>query len=346
MPTLDPRSLLPFSRDLLVARGMRAEHAQAVADALQWADLRGVPSHGIAFLPRYLQMVEDGDLALDAQPQQTGHAPGPLIVDGMQCAGAVVMREAMDVALRQAREAGTALVWVRGMTHAGAMGQYVQAAAQEGCIAMLFVAGPPLMAYHGAAQASATTGPIAMAVPGPGGQPIVFDMAVSEVSFAVLRRARELRQPLPAGAAMDAKGAVTTDPAQAVTPLPLAGAKGSGLALMFELMTSVLLGNPLVSSHLNGQRRHSQNALVMLARVDAFPDGADYVAQVAALREGLVGLPLAQGAKEIRLPGERREGVTAGVGAAGVAISETAWKELRELAVRLSVPAPAPLTPP
>jgi ureidoglycolate dehydrogenase (NAD+) len=274
-----------------------------------------------------------------------GSAPGPLIVDGQQCAGAVAMGKALQVALDHAREGATALVWVRRMTHAGAMGQYVQAAAEQGCMAMLFVAGPPLMAYHGAATAAATTGPLAMAVPGPDGQAVVFDMAVSEISFAMLRRARELKQPLPAGAALDAAGAVSTDPAQAVTPLPLAGAKGSGLALMFELMTSVVLGNPLVAPHLQGTQRHSQNALLMLARVDAFPQGAGYAGQVADLREALVGLPLAQGAKEIRLPGERREALTARIAAAGVTLNETVWKQLRELALQLAVPLPPPLTP-
>ncbi len=341
MPAFDLDSLHTLTRDLLVAHGMRETHALATADSLRWADQRGIASHGIAFLPRYLQMLDENELALDTEPVQCGALPGPLVVDGAQCAGAVVMRLAMDVAERQAAAQSTALVWVRRLTHAGAMGQYVQAAARQGCMALLFVAGPPLMAYHGAAIASATTGPLAMAVPGPEGEPIVFDMSVSEISFAVMRRARQAGQPLPPGAAIDAQGHATTDPAQAVTPLPLAGAKGAGLALMFELMTSVVLGNPLVVPHLTGQAGHSQNALLMLARIDAFAGGADYASQVAALGETLRGLPLVQGAEVIRLPGER--GARQALQDAPVMVNDVVWKALVDRAATCGLVLPTPL---
>lgn len=341
MPTIDLQHLHTFTRELLQAHGMRPAHALATADSLRWADQRGIASHGVAFLPRYLQMIDEGDLALEAEPSQVSAPPAPLIVDGAQCAGAMVMGLALEVAARQAAAQATALVWIRRLTHAGAMGQYVQAAARDGCMAMLFVAGPPLMAYHGAATASATTGPLAMAVPGPDGEPVVFDMSVSEISFAVLRGARQAGRALPPNAALDAQGVPTTDAARAVTPMPLAGAKGAGLALMFELMTSAVLGNPLVAPHLAGQDGHSQNALLMLARVDAFADGAGHEAQVAALRDALRELPKAQGVTSIRLPGERGQAHAARH--AGVNVGDIGWKALSDRARERGVALPAPV---
>jgi len=334
MPQVDSLALSQFTQQLMQAKGMSASDAAVVAASLQWADERGIASHGVAFLPRYVQMVDEGDLDVQARPERV-HA-SPAIVDAHQAAGAVAMAFAMQEALREVERMGTVNLWVRRFTHAGAMGQFVQAAAQQGCMAMLFAAGPPLMAYHGAAKACATTGPLAMAVPGPDGAPIVFDMATSEISFARMRRAQAQGAVLPMNAVLDAQGAITTDAAQAVTPLPMAGAKGSGLALMFELMASLAVGNPVVAPHLRAasasEKRHTQNAMVMLAKVDAFPAGADFMRHVGELRDALKTMPKAQGVEHIHLPGERRRAHWQSSQQHGVSVDAPVWKALGALA--------------
>lgn len=334
MPVVDSTALGRFTQHLMQARGLSVEDAAIVADSLRWADERGIASHGVAFLPVYLQMIDAGDLDVQARPARVQGSPA--IVDARQAAGAVGMAFAMDEALREVERSGTATLWVRRLTHAGAMGQYVQRAAERGCIALLFVAGPPLMAYHGAAKAGATTGPLAMAVPGPDGEPIVFDMATSEMSYARLRRARVRGEVLPMAAALDADGAVTTDAARAVTPLPMGAAKGSGLALMFELMASLVVANPVVEPHLRaadpGDRRHTQNAMILLARVAAFPDGDGFVERVRGLRDTLQALPLAQGIDRIRMPGDRRRARWQASRREGLAVDEGAWQALGALA--------------
>jgi ureidoglycolate dehydrogenase (NAD+) len=228
------------------------------------------------------------------------------------------------------------------------MGQFVQTAAEQGCMAMLFAAGPPLMAYHGAAKAGATTGPLAMAVPGPDGAPIVFDMATSEISYSRMRRAQAQGAVLPMNAVLDAQGVVTTDATQAVTPLPMAGAKGSGLALMFELMASLAVGNPVVAPHLRAasasEKRHTQNAMIMLAKVDAFPAGADFMRHVGELRDALKAMPKAQGVEHIHLPGERRRIHWHASQERGVAVDAPVWKALGALAQAHSLSLP-PIQP-
>jgi len=333
MPHIDTHALAQFTHQIMQAKGMSGSDAAVVAASLQWADERGIASHGVAFLPRYVEMIDAGDIDVHARPERVHGTPA--IVDAKQAAGSVGMGFAMQEALREVHSLGTVNLWISHLTHAGAMGQFVQTAAEQGCMAMLFVAGQPLMAYHGAAQAGATTGPLAMAVPGPGGEPIVFDMATSEISFSRLRRARALGAVLPMNAALDAQGAVTTDAAQATTPLPMAGAKGSGMALMFELMASLALGNPVVAKHLRAtsaaEKRHSQNAMLTLARVDAFPAGGAYVQQVAALRDALKAMPKAQGVAHIHLPGERRRMHWQTSQEQGVWVDTPVWQALATL---------------
>jgi ureidoglycolate dehydrogenase (NAD+) len=343
MPQVDSTALSQFTQQLMQAKGMSASDAAVVATSLQWADDRGIASHGVAFLPRYLQMVDEGDLDVHARPERVHGTPA--IVDAHQAAGALAMAFAMQEALREVQHMGTVNLWVRRLTHAGAMGQFVQIAAEQGCMAMLFAAGPPLMAYHGAAKAGATTGPLAMAVPGPDGAPIVFDMATSEISFARMRRAQAQGAVLPMNSVLDAHGTVTTDAAQAVTPLPMAGAKGSGLALMFELMASLAMGNPVVAPHLHAssasEKRHTQNAMIMLAKVDAFPAGSAFMRHVTELRDALKAMPKAQGIDQIYLPGERRRAHWLNSQRQGVAVDAPVWKALGALAQAHGLALPA-----
>ena len=51
-----------FIRDVLVANGARAEDAAVVAEGLVWANLRGGDGHGVSRLPRYLKLIDDGEI--------------------------------------------------------------------------------------------------------------------------------------------------------------------------------------------------------------------------------------------------------------------------------------------
>ncbi|MFF3705870.1 Ldh family oxidoreductase [Streptomyces phaeochromogenes] len=62
-----------------------------------------------------------------------------------------------------------------------------------------------------------------------------------------IRQARASGTPLPEGAAATEDGTPTTDPEKAVMPLPLGGAKGSGMSLAFELLTRLPDGRAAAS---------------------------------------------------------------------------------------------------
>ena len=81
MPLIDPVALHRFSQQLLANRGMSPDDALTVADSLDWADRRGIASHGVAFLPRYLEFIKAGDLDPKARPAVISRPPGPWVVD-------------------------------------------------------------------------------------------------------------------------------------------------------------------------------------------------------------------------------------------------------------------------
>src|SRR5262249_34701608 len=84
---------------------------------------------------------------------------------------------------------------------------------------------------------------------------VVLDIGTGVVAVGKLTQARKTGQPIPPGWALDSDGNPTTDPARAEIPLPLGGPKGSGLALMFELITSLIVANPILADHLDGTPR-------------------------------------------------------------------------------------------
>ena len=55
-------ALKRFTHEVFRCVGMSEAHADTVAEVLIWASLRGVDSHGVARIPRYVNLVRMGDL--------------------------------------------------------------------------------------------------------------------------------------------------------------------------------------------------------------------------------------------------------------------------------------------
>ena len=178
---------------------------------------------------------------------------------------------------------------VSNPTHVGALGRYAQWIADRGHAAIVIVAGIPLMAYHGSSVASIATSPIAIAVPGPDADsaPLLLDMSTSIIPGGRVSEALAAGIPLPEGAAIDAQGKPTTDAKEAKTLLPIGGAKGSGLSLMFECLTGILAASPIFTAPPGGSGRRAarpiQNAMVVALNVASFRALPDYRADIEKL---------------------------------------------------------------
>jgi len=337
--TIAAPSLLEFGRDCLVAAGMNEDNASSVARALVWADLRGVGSHGVARLPSYVRWLEAGDMNPRPAIRTVSDTPVLAILDADRAAGPIAMNAARDAAMERAKGAGVGIAFVRATTHTAALGHYTEAAANAGFVAIACAASGPIMAYHGARAAGVSTSPLSIAAPGGAFGPIVFDMGTGVVAFGRLAQAKLKGNPLPAGWALDGQGNPTTDPALAAIPLPLGGPKGSGLALMIEIVTSLLASNPILADALEGNeagRRHRQNGLFIALDIRRFCDPDWFAAEAERLARALKALPADQ---PILLPGERGALESARRARQGIALPPGVVSELRALADRKGVGA-------
>jgi ureidoglycolate dehydrogenase (NAD+) len=199
------------------------------------------------------------------------------------------------------------------------------------------------MAYEGARIPSVSTAPLAIAVPGGPDGVLLLDMASSLISNGRLKNAKRDGTALPPGAALDADGRETQDPARATTLLPMGGAKGAGLALLVECATSLLAGAPILAPMLGaGRKGHGQNAAIILIDVASLREPAQYGAAVDDLVAAIKALPRAPGVDEIRAPGERGAALGRRRRVEGVPVAAKVWAELVALAERHGV-SPPPL---
>src|SRR5258708_40180215 len=83
---------------------------------------------------------------------------------------------------------------------------------------------------------------VIIAVPRPQGH-VVLDMAMSQFSYGALESYRARGELLPLDGGFDSQGRLTRDPGAieaSARPLPIGYWKGSGLALMLDLMAGPL----------------------------------------------------------------------------------------------------------
>ncbi len=323
-----------FIRDVLMALGARDSDAAGVADGLVWSNLRGGDGHGVSRLPRYLQMIERGEIDTKAQPQLVHDRPATFVIDSGHGFGPVACMKAATLAVERAKAIGVCFGLVRETTHTGAIGRYAQWIAQQNCAALIIGAGVGPMAFHGARVVSMGTNPIAVAVPTGTNGPMLFDMATSTISNGKIVQARTTGAALPPGTVLTGAGEPTTDPRQAEILLPLGGAKGSGLSLMFEMLASVLAAAPIYARVLGREKltRNVANLAILALDVASFRPLADFEHDADALVGILKSLPRLVGFDEITMPGERSARTETARRENGIPIPSKLWEELQQIA--------------
>src|SRR5690606_3489575 len=166
------------------------------------------------------------------------------LLDGDRGIGHYVGHLAMEEAIARARRFGIGAIGVHNSNHFGTGAYYVQQAATAGMIGLAVSNSLAKVAAHGGVKAVFGTNPFAFAAPAGNGRGVMLDMATAAVSGSHVMKCDEAGLALPEGLAVDAAGAPILDPARINEGalLPFGGAKGSGLALMIEILSAVLTG--------------------------------------------------------------------------------------------------------
>ncbi|HOV22995.1 MAG TPA: Ldh family oxidoreductase [Candidatus Marinimicrobia bacterium] len=245
-----------FVRQVLIAHGLNAEDARITAEVLIRADRRGIGSHGVARLKRYVDGLDSGVIRPNPDVKIIRETPVSLVIDGDGGMGQPIAYRAMQKCIEKARTAYMCFAAIRNSNHYGIAGYYVLMALAEGMMGVSLTNTTPLVVPTFGRNVTIGTNPIAIGFPGKKERPFLLDMATSTVPRGKLEVYARKGEPIPDCWACDEDGKPSTDAAALLDDminrrvgglLPLGGGteltgghKGYGLSAVVDILCGVL----------------------------------------------------------------------------------------------------------
>ena len=337
------------------------EDATISANVLVEADLRGIDSHGVARMSRYVSGLQQGMMNPNANPRIVHETPCTATLDGDAGLGHPISCRAMQLAIRKAREHSLGFVAVRNSNHFGIAGYYAMMALAEDMIGLCTTNTEVIVVPTFARNAMLGTNPIAIAVPSGKERPFVLDMATSTVPRGKLETYARKERPIPLNWATDENGVATDDPVHVLQNivnrsggglLPLGGAseessghKGYGLALAVEIFSAVLSGalyaNRVYPKTKEGKPLPSGIGHFFGAmRIDAFRPTEEFKRDMDDLIHRLKTAPKARGADRIYIHGEKEFKEAERLTRTQIPLNPKVVDDLRRIAKQLDVHPP------
>lgn len=343
MPIFDHNELRNFTESLLATGGMPADDAKLVAKLLVKADLRGYPGHGVTRVAPYLAWIKDGTINLREGPRIVREGKVTAVIEGNHYIGQSAAHMAMELAIKKARDHGAGVVTLRRASHSGRLADYIEMATEVGLIAMGAVSvGSGTTTLYGGMERIIGTHPMAFGMPARNGQHIILDFATASMSMGEIQKRVARNEPIPDGVILDGYGNPTNDfnafrgPPRGVF-LPFGGHKGSGVALITEILGGLLSGNGLAKNWWNKGGHGINGVFLQAIAVEEFQPLDEFLDRVDELIAFIKSRKTAPGFKEILLPGEQGRRNEERQMKDGVEIDETTWKELSDLANEINV---------
>jgi uncharacterized oxidoreductase len=351
-----------LTAEIFVAAGCSAEEGARIGRRLVMANLTGHDSHGVIRVPRYLQWMRDGTLVPGQTIEMVTKAESFAVVDGRHGFGQSVGEQAVELGIAMAKKNGVAIVALRNAGHLGRIGDWAEMAVEAGLVSIHFVnvAGSLLVAPFGGTERRMSTNPICIGVPLDDGPPLILDFATALVAEGKVLVAASGGKALPPGALIGPDGVPNSDPKtlygegdihdpqggrQGKGAIRAMGEhKGSGLALMCEMLAGALTGSGCAGP---AKRPIANGMLSIYLSIEAFAgagagDGAGdgtgghaFGAEARAYLDFFTSARPAEPDGEVLVPGEPERRRRAARLAEGLELPAQVWGDI--LAAAISV---------
>ena len=235
-----------LAKKTLLANGCDEETANILADLITKAERDGSLSHGLFRLPSYVSGLKSGKINGKARPEIIKISPSVIKVLGNNCLAPMVLNKSIPELVKAAKENGVAVLAITNSHHMAAIWPETEAIAEQGLVAFACTSYKPAVAPVGAIKPLYGTNPISFAWPRKGKTPVVYDMATASMAMGEVQVAKREGHKVPLGTGLTKDGKETTDPAEIADGgvlLPFGGYKGSGIAMMVELLAGALVGD-------------------------------------------------------------------------------------------------------
>jgi len=352
--TVSEGALRRFCEEALKKLGVPAGDARTTTDVLVTADLRGIESHGVARLGRYVAGLKKGFMRPTDQSRIIKETKATALVDGGQSLGQVVGRKGMDLAIKKARDTAVGVVAVRNSNHYGIAGYYSLMALEHNLVGVSTTNAGPLVVPTFGRTAILGTNPISLAAPALKEKAFVLDMATSTVPRGKVEVYNRLGKPMPHGWAVDETGRSSTDPKRVLNALAnrlgggllplggegedLGGHKGYGLALMVDVLSGVLSGAATGLQVYADEQRPNVGHFFMALDPAAFRPLDEFRRDMDRLARELKDSPKAHGQDRIYVHGEKSFARMEKYRQEGIPLDPKVVENLKKIGADLGVP--------
>src|SRR5881394_2286159 len=323
MPKIQADRLEEIGRALFEAAGAPKEEAALVMRHIVGANLVGHDSHGVIQIPTYIDRIKAGHIVPGAPWVIVKESPTTTVVDGHWGFGYVANERAMRLTIEKAENSNVAAATVFRQGHIGLLtadsGRSLKA-----------------VAPFGGREARLGTNPISMAIPSDLDGPLYLDMATSAAAAGKIALAVARHEKVPDGWVIGSDGKPTNDPAQlrqggALLPLggPDGGYKGTGLAVMVEILCGLLTG---LGFGVEPTGRHNDGCFMAVFKVDAFRPLGEFKKEVGEFIRYLKETPPAEGSSGVLYPGEIEHQREQDRRKNGIDVEDSTWDKIKSLA--------------
>jgi 3-dehydro-L-gulonate 2-dehydrogenase len=319
---------------VLLKQGFEPGRAARCAELFAQSSRDGVYSHGLNRFPLFIAMIRSGVVDVNAAPELVS-VTGPIERwDGKVGPGNLNAFHCMEQAIGLSRYHGIGCVALANTNHWMRGGSYGWQAADAGVIGICWTNTCPNLPPWGAREALVGNNPLVIAVPRKTGH-VVLDIAMSQFSFGALAAYRMRGELLPVEGGYGLDGELTRVPAEieaSKRPLPIGYWKGSGLALMLDLMAGILAGGSTTHQIPPEPEKETRLSQVFIAFDPARLGGsispediaADVIQHFRVSAQDGDGRPLYPGERVLETRHENME--------KGVPVEPTIWQQVLELA--------------
>jgi LDH2 family malate/lactate/ureidoglycolate dehydrogenase len=345
--------LLNFSENLLQKVGLDSEARAILSKVLIKADMRGVPSHGLAHLRRHIADIKHGLTRKISSIEVQRQLPALALLNAHHSVGAWASTQAMTMAINMAKQCGIGAVAVNNSSHHGASGYYAMMALKHNMIGLAFSNTAALVSPTFGIEARLGTNPLAMAAPAATLPPFVLDMASSVVTRGSIERCIGLNKSVPKTWALDSKGEPISNPLMFLDELlnfkggllPLGGEgtdngghKGFGLAVMIDVLCSLLSGGNFGTQvHDTRETAACVNHFFMAINIDALRPIVCFKQDMDIMLQTLLDTPSLQSSNPVVYAGYRSHFLEKDAMQKGVPLYDDVLADLNKLAAEWSI---------
>jgi len=324
------------------ACGMAGSDAGLLSDTLVFADVRGIHSHGTLRVAEYVDKLQSKGVNPKGRPMTVSDRGSAIVVDGGNAMGQIACHFATQSAIQRARSANVAVVAIRGSNHCGALSFFSEQVREAGMIGICASNALPTMAPWGGIDKILGISPLAISIPSEAAPPIVFDAAFSASAHGKIRVYAQKGENIPLDWAYDEGGRPTSDPEAAIKGLlqPIGGHKGTGLAIVWGILSTLLSGAAFgteLGNMIDGPKPGKDGQIIMALNVAGFTDLKEFRLRVDRIVEQIRSSRPAPQVSRVYSPGELEAVTESQYGQQGIPLNDETYASIGAAARRLGV---------